>query len=242
MTGCLEKFVDLDRSIRGTVKFGDGSTVEICGRGSILIEYQTGEHKLMTDVYYIPRLKSNIISIGQLDENGCKIEVASGVMSIVDRQRKVLVRVSRSNNRLYVLKIKQVEPVCLAVHHKEESWLWHARYGHINFHALRKLAQENLVKNLPVVEQADRVCDGCMVGKQKRNSFPSESKFRATSLMQLVHVDLWRPIAPATHGGKEYFLLWVDDMTRYMWVALIKSKDEAFTTRKQHSSRGFYRD
>ncbi|CAN1315404.1 hypothetical protein LINPERPRIM_LOCUS29700 [Linum perenne] len=84
MTGSIEKFAELNKSIRGTVNFGDGSSVEICGQGSILIECQTGEHKVMTHVYYIPRLKSNILSVGQLDENGCMVVIEDGVMSVMD--------------------------------------------------------------------------------------------------------------------------------------------------------------
>ena len=43
--------------------------------------------------------------------------------------------------------------------------------------------------------------------------------------MELVHGDLCGPIAPSTPGGRRYFLLLVDDATRYMWVALLISKD-----------------
>lgn len=45
--------------------------------------------------------------------------------------------------------------------------------------------------------------------------------------LTFLHGDLCGPISPATFGGKKYFLLIVDDCTRYMWVVLIKSKDEA---------------
>jgi hypothetical protein len=54
MTGDPEKFVELDQSIQGKVKFGDGSTVEICGRGSVLMKCLTGDHRVLSAVYYIP--------------------------------------------------------------------------------------------------------------------------------------------------------------------------------------------
>ena len=38
----------------GTVKFGDGSVVEIEGRGTILFVSKGGEHRKLTDVYFIP--------------------------------------------------------------------------------------------------------------------------------------------------------------------------------------------
>jgi transposase InsO family protein len=53
------------------------------------------------------------------------------------------------------------------------------------------------------------------------------AKFRATERLELIHADLCGPITPATPGGKRYFLLMVDDLSRYMWLVLLSTKDEA---------------
>lgn len=66
-----------------------------------------------------------------------------------------------------------------------------------------------------------------MAGKQRRASFPQTAKFRATKKLELVHGDLCGPISPPTPGGKRYFLLLVDDHSRYIWLTLLASKDEA---------------
>jgi transposase InsO family protein len=42
-----------------------------------------------------------------------------------------------------------------------------------------------------------------------------------------VHGDLCGPVTPATPGGRHYFLLLVDDLSRYMWVVILSSKGEA---------------
>jgi hypothetical protein len=42
-----------------------------------------------------------------------------------------------------------------------------------------------------------------------------------------VHGDLCGPVTPATPGGRCYFLLPVDDLSRYMWVMVLGSKREA---------------
>jgi hypothetical protein len=121
MTGCREKFAELDTKVIGSVKFGDGSIVEICVKGSVLFECQNGEHRILTEVYYIPHLRSNIISIGQLDEYGCKMLVEDGFMTLWYRARKVLARVKRSSNRLYVLNIKQSKPECWLAKSMEDA-------------------------------------------------------------------------------------------------------------------------
>jgi hypothetical protein len=228
MTGCREKFTELDRGVTGSVKFGDGSIVEICGKGSVLFECQNGEHRILTEVYYIPRLKSNIVSIGQLDEYGCKTLVVDGFMTLWDRSRKVLAKVKRSSNRLYILNINESKPECWVAKSREDAWLWHARYGHVNFHALKNLADKEMVLGMPHIDQIERVCDGCLVGKQHRASFPAVSSFRAATPLEILHGDLCGPITPATNAGKKYFLLIVDDFSRFMWIVLIRSKDEAF--------------
>lgn len=45
--------------------------------------------------------------------------------------------------------------------------------------------------------------------------------------MDLVHGDLCGPITPATPGGRRYFLLLIDDATRYMWISLLAMKGDA---------------
>jgi transposase InsO family protein len=45
--------------------------------------------------------------------------------------------------------------------------------------------------------------------------------------LELVHGDLCGPMTPATPGGRRYFLLLVDDLSRYMWVVVLGSKGEA---------------
>ena len=53
----------------------------------------------------------------------------------------------------------------------DTAWTWHARYGHLNFDALHKLARQDMVHGLPVVEHVDQLCDACLAGKQRRSAF-----------------------------------------------------------------------
>jgi len=54
------------------------------------------------------------------------------------------------------------------------------------------------------------------------------ANYRAHEPLDLVHADLCGQIRPKTPGGKNYFLLIVDDCSRYMWIELLATKDEAF--------------
>lgn len=180
MTGSLEKFTELDKSIFGAVKFGDGSIVEIAGRGTVLVSARNGGHRGLTDVYYIPKLRSNIISLGQMEEHGCLIVLKEGFLRVFDRDRQLLMKVPRNMNRLYTISLKMSRPVCLLASVADKAWLWHARFGHLNFEALKLLAQQNMVRGLPLVNHVGQVCDGCLIGKQRRASFPKQASYRAT--------------------------------------------------------------
>jgi hypothetical protein len=73
MTGRWEFFTELDSDVRGSVKFGDASGMEIKGVGSIIFTIESGEHRLLIIIYYIPTLRNSIISLGQLDESGSRM-------------------------------------------------------------------------------------------------------------------------------------------------------------------------
>jgi hypothetical protein len=75
----------------------------------------------------------------------------------------------------------------------------------------------------------EQFCDVCVLMKQRRLPFPHQASFRAKERLELVHGDLCGPVTPATPGGRRYFLLLVDDHSRYMWVMVmvLGSKGEA---------------
>jgi transposase InsO family protein len=148
-------------------------------------------------------------------------------MSLWDRSNRLLAKVPRSPNRLYKVNLQVVQPVCLSLRSGDSSWTWHERLGHQNFGALRAMSRNDMVRGLPEIGHTDQLCDACLAGKQRRAPFPQVAKFRATERLELIHADLCGPITPATPGGKRYFLLMVDDFSRYMWLVLLSTKDEA---------------
>ncbi|WVZ93487.1 LOW QUALITY PROTEIN: hypothetical protein U9M48_039462 [Paspalum notatum var. saurae] len=202
MTGRREFFTELDSTVRGSVKFGDASGVEIKGVGSVLFTTASGGRSP---------------DLGQLDESGSRVVIESGVLKIWDHHRRLLAKVTRGTNRLYVLNVQVAQPFCLAARRDDEAWQWHERFGHLHFEALKRLSANEMVRGLPCLDHVEQLCD------VSRRS-PS---FRAKERLELVHGDLCGPVTPATPGGRRYFLLLVDDLSRYMWVMVLGSKGEA---------------
>jgi hypothetical protein len=76
----------------------------------------------------------------------------------------------------------------------------------------------------------------CQAGKQQRTSFPVKAKYRVRRRLELVHGDLCSPITQATPRGNKYMLL-VDDLSRYMLVVMIPSKDHVVVAIKEIQAR-----
>lgn len=132
MTENIGIFSELDRGITDTVKFGDGSLMYILERGTIIFSARRGSHRVLTKVYYIPRLRSNIISLGQLDEFGCQVLIDQGVLRVRNQQKGLLAKVCRSQNRLYKITLTIAQPVSLLARTNDNAWRWHERYGHLS--------------------------------------------------------------------------------------------------------------
>ncbi|GJW05325.1 zinc finger, CCHC-type containing protein [Tanacetum coccineum] len=118
---------------------------------------------------------------------------------------------------------------------KDDTWLWHARLGHLNFESLRSIAQRDLVQGIPAIKHTTQICDVCLIGKHSRAPFPKKAKAISTSPLDLVYGDLCGPISPPTPSGKKHIFLLADDYSRYMWVYFLSTKDQAFDTFKEYN-------
>jgi len=69
-------------------------------------------------------------------------------------------------------------------------------------------------------------CDVCVESKITKKTCHSVE--RQTELLGLIHSDLADLKQTMSRGGKNYFVTFIDDFSRYTKVYLIKHKDEAF--------------
>ena len=236
MTGYKRYFSSVNTSITGKVRFGDDSRIDIKGKGTISFIDMNGESSKMNDVYYIPDLRSNIISLGQATEDGCDIRMRGDQPTMHDQNGKLLVTANRSRNRLYKVCMSLTPDACLSLTESKESSRWHARLGHINLETMRSMIQREVVLGIPKLSIEREVCGSCLKGKQARQVFPQATQYRASKRLQLIHGDLCGAITPSTQGGKRYIFVLIDDYSRYMWAILMKDKSEAFTKFKTMKS------
>ena len=234
MTGKKEFFHNIDDNMKGRVRFGDGSTIPYKGKGDISVTLKNGEILLIRNILYLPDLKTNILSLEKLDDQGCKTSLSNGFLTIHDRVGRLLTKTKKTSGNMYKMKIDINEECNVIKEEESEAWLWHKRFCQ-SFYTLQDMIRGDLVKGLPHFRSPNEVCTHCISIKHSRAPF-SSSSFKALSVLELLHMDICGPISPQTIGGKRYFFLIVDDYSRCMWIALLKEKSEALEQFKKFKS------
>ncbi|CAI7776475.1 unnamed protein product [Closterium sp. NIES-53] len=111
-----------------------------------------------------------------------------------------------------------------------QSLLWHHRLGHPSQPLLRgmhsRLLVSGLPRSLPPLPPSPALpCLPCMEGWQR--AAPHSSSFPPTTApLQTLHMDMWGPLRVSGQDRERYFMLVVDDYTRYTTVFPLRSKGE----------------
>ncbi|GMP87678.1 hypothetical protein CsSME_00039951 [Camellia sinensis var. sinensis] len=105
----------------------------------------------------------------------------------------------------------------------DTSKLWHMRLGHVGEKALQGLVKQGLLKGAKTGKL--EFCEHCVLGKQTRIKFGT-AIHRTKGILDYVHTDVWGPSKTASLGGKHYFVSFIDDFSRRVWIYTMKHKDE----------------
>jgi hypothetical protein len=84
-----------------------------------------------------------------------------------------------------------------------------------------------MVKGFPLIEKLERICEGCIFGKQHRESFPGGKSYRERAPLEIVHLDICGPMQTTSIGSSTYFLTFIDDFSRKTWIYFLKHKSGA---------------
>ncbi|CAI7856253.1 unnamed protein product, partial [Closterium sp. NIES-54] len=111
-----------------------------------------------------------------------------------------------------------------------ETLLWHHRLGHPSLLRLRDMASRFLISGLPrslppLPQGPGPTCVPCVEGRQR--AAPHSSQFPPTKApLQTLHMDVWGPARVSGQDHERYFLLVVDDYSRYTSVFPLRSKGD----------------
>jgi GAG-pre-integrase domain len=197
MCGYKYMFTELKEIPDGHVSFGDASKVRVEGEDNILIKLKDETQKFISSVYYVPKMKSNILSLGKLLERGYTIFMKDRSLYLRDKSNWLISQVEMTTNKMFKSNLVNIETTCLKTCVEEKDWLWHLRFGYMNFGGLKEMASKKMVHGLPSINSLDKFCEGYVIGKHPRSSFPKVAEYQAKKPLELVHIDICGPIKPS---------------------------------------------
>ena len=211
----------------GKVYLADGSALDVVGLGDVRISLPNGSVWLLEKVRHIPDLRRNLISVGQLDDEGHAILFVGGTWKVTKGAR-VLAR-GKKTGTLYMTSCPR-DTIAVADASTDTS-LWHRRLGHMSEKGMKMLLSKG---KLPELKSIDfDMCESCILGKQKKVSFLKTGRTPKAEKLELVHTDLWGPSPVASLGGSRYYITFIDDSSRKVWVYFLKNKSDVFVTFKK---------
>jgi hypothetical protein len=220
----LENYVSGDF---GKVYLADGTALDVVGIGNVKIRIHADSVWKLQKVRHVPELKKNLISVGQLDDEGHGIHFHGGKWKVSMGAR--IIALGEKTGTLYMTT--DMRDTIAVADASAEADLWHQRLGHMSEKGLKVM---HSLGKLPKLKSVNiDFCENCIFGKQKRVSFKTGGRTLRNEKLELVHTDVWGPAAVSSIGGKSYFVTFIDDHSRKVWVYFLKQKSEVYEVFKK---------
>ncbi|CAI7914526.1 unnamed protein product [Closterium sp. NIES-54] len=212
---------------------------DVQGRGTVALQGEAGRQVLIPDVLYVLGVRANLLSAGQLKENGVKLQEDGDGMLLVSSAGDVLGRASYTGQVLCTdlrpCSAKSTTPSTEVVAlqaivsmTKSTQDRLHARLAHVGMNTIRSSAKHEVAfwLDLKSASGADLPCVLCVGRKLAWHTFPDQGS-DADDVLAVMHVDLCGPFRVAANDSSLYFLLLKDRKTRYVWVRPVAKKSDA---------------
>ncbi|CAN1187372.1 Retrovirus-related Pol polyprotein from transposon TNT 1-94 [Linum perenne] len=229
MTGDKEKLMDTSKyKGRRVVVTANNARLSIAHVGKTKIALDSNPRAVQLDeVYHVPGIKKNLISITQLTEPGNYVLFGPNDVKVY-KELKVIGTPLMEGVKREAMYVMSMESAYVdRARRNETADLWHARLGHVSYHKLKLMMNKFALRGLPQLEvREDMVCPGCQYGKAHQLPY-EDSKFRAKVPLELIHSDVFGPIRQGSMSGFKYMITFIDDYSRYVWLDFMKEKSEA---------------
>ncbi|KAL6316986.1 hypothetical protein AAG906_026677 [Vitis piasezkii] len=213
----------------------------------------TGSHRLLSiHILFIskgvscPFISANLISVAKFcSHNNALIEFRSNSFFVKDLHTKKVLAQGRLENGLYRFPLLNKKVAFVGATNSSTFYshnssifdnkvtLWHHRLGHASTDIVTQIMQScnvSFEKNKNTV--CSTVCSSCQLAKSHR--LPTHLSLSCASKpLELVHTDLWGPASVKSTSGARYFILFLDDYSRYTWFYPLQTKDQALPAFKK---------
>ncbi|PNX88107.1 retrovirus-related Pol polyprotein from transposon TNT 1-94, partial [Trifolium pratense] len=172
MIGQKDWLYNFDSSFKDSVKLGNDTKMPVMGKGNVKL-FINGKIHVISNVYYLPGLTTNLLSVGQLQEK--KNNMCKGYHD----EKGLIFSTQMTANRMFLITAPVIVPMCMQFSKQEKTQLWHNRYGHLSVNGLKLLTKLGMVNGLPELGDMEGRCTDCLSGKQQREAIPKQAKWRA---------------------------------------------------------------
>ena len=218
------------------ITVGDGSSVEAVGRGTVELFMKVSDDEIqrcrLSEVLFVPHLSYNLLSVSRATKYGKFFEFGQSSWRVFDSSNKTIATATKSGNLYHLNCVRQgttTDEVAMCGKEDTKEAIWHRRYGHLGVKNLERLAEARMVEGFDyTVSKNVAFCEPCIGGKQHRTPFPKTGGDRSDQLLGVVHSDVCGKIEEKSLSGAEYFITFIDDKSRHVWVYMMKHKSEAF--------------
>ena len=115
--------------------------------------------------------------------------------------------------------------VATAESDSDSTVLWNMQLGHMGECGMMELHKRNLLKGIKTCKLD--FCKYYVFGKKNKVQFKTTTH-KTEEVLDYVHTDVWGPVRVASLGGSMYFLSFIDDYSRKVWVYFMRHKLETF--------------
>ena len=87
------------------LKFGDGTSIKYEGKGGVHVDCTNGKLMIFENILYKPKLKTNILILGKLDDQGYDMRIRKGCIILHDSKRRLLTKTHKTKGNMYLMKL-----------------------------------------------------------------------------------------------------------------------------------------
>jgi transposase InsO family protein len=178
--------------------------------------------------FYVPSFSRNLISVSRLVPFEYSFTFSSSSFSLFYKSDCVgngtlsdgLYCINLQNNATYdSMHVHTGTKRCVI--NEDSSKLWHRRLGHISIERIKRLVNEGKLNTLDFTDF--ETCVDCIKGKHTNKS--KKGANRSSDILEIIHTDICSPDMDS-HCQK-YFISFIDDYSRYMYLYILYNKNEA---------------
>jgi hypothetical protein len=224
MTGERRMFIYFEKNEceSDCVTLGDNIQGQVLRFNKIAITMEHSISKVLVE-----SLDYNLLSISQLCEMGYNCLFTDKGVTIFRRSDGSFAFKGVLRGKLYLVDFipEEVELDRCLITKTNMGWLWHRRLAHVGMRNLHKLQKDGHILGLTsIVFEKDRPCGACQARKQVGTHHHAKNIMTTITPLEMLHMDLFGPVAYISIGGNKYGLVIIDDYSRSLGCSFCKTK------------------